>query len=75
MTALQGTRAAGTHECHVPAAGTHLAASTPGNRGYATGRENYLVRHCVLEAARDSGEAGQARMDEVAAAIRQVIRL
>lgn len=129
MTAPQGTPtaastlAAGTHECHVPPASTHLTASTPGTRGYATGRENYLVRlrriegqvrgvqkmladdrwcpdvvnqlaavtratqevaagllddhvrHCVLEAARDSGEAGQARMDEVAAAIRQVIRL
>ena len=129
MAAPQGTRtaathlAAGTHECHVPDPGTHHAASTPGTRGYATGRENYLVRlrriegqvrgvqkmladdrwcpdvvnqlaaitratqevaagllddhvrHCVLQAARDSGEAGQARMDEVAAAIRQVIRL
>lgn len=127
MTASQGTRttasplAAGTHECHLP--DPRLAASTPGTRGYAAGRENYLVRlrriegqvrgvqkmladdrwcpdvvnqlaavtratqevaagllddhvrHCVLQAARDSGEAGQARMDEVAAAIRQVIRL
>lgn len=129
MTATEGTLitapedAPSTHECHLPAAGATRGGSVPGTRGYATGRENYLVRlrriegqvrgvqrmlaedrwcpdvvnqlaaitratqevaagllddhvrHCVLEAARDSGDAGQARMDEVAAAIRQVIRL
>lgn len=52
-----------------------LAAITRATQEVAAGLLDDHVRHCVLEAARDSGEAGQARMDEVAAAIRQVIRL
>lgn len=52
-----------------------LAAVTRAAEEVAAGLLDDHVRHCVLEAARQSGDAGQARMDEVAAAIRQVIRL
>ena len=52
-----------------------LAAVTRATEEVAAGLLDDHVRHCVLEAARQSGDAGQARMDEVAAAIRQVIRL
>ncbi|WP_341925186.1 metal-sensing transcriptional repressor [Nocardioides psychrotolerans] len=58
-----------------PTSSTQLAAITRATQEVAAGLLDDHVRHCVLEAARDSGEAGQARMDEVAAAIRQVIRL
>ena len=52
-----------------------LAAVTRATEEVAAALLEDHVRHCVLEAARQSGDAGQARMDEVAAAIRQVIRL
>lgn len=52
-----------------------LAAVTRETQKVAAGLPYDHARHCVLEAAHDSGEAGQARMDEVAAAIRQVGRL
>ena len=52
-----------------------LAAVTRATEEVAAALLDDHVRHCVLEAARLSGDAGQARMDEVAAAIRQVIRL
>jgi DNA-binding FrmR family transcriptional regulator len=52
-----------------------LAAVTRATEEVAAALLEDHVRHCVLEAARDSGEAGQALMDEVAATIRQVIRL
>jgi DNA-binding FrmR family transcriptional regulator len=54
---------------------TQLAAVTRATEEVAAGLLDDHVRHCVLEAARDSGDAAQTRMDEVAAAIRQVIRL
>ena len=52
-----------------------LAAVTRATEEVAAGLLDDHVRHCVLDAARDSSDAGQARMDEVAAAISQVIRL
>jgi DNA-binding FrmR family transcriptional regulator len=52
-----------------------LASETRETEDVAAALLEDHVRHCVLEAARDSGEAGQALMDEVAATIRQVIRL
>ncbi len=41
----------------------------------AVGLLNDHLRHCVLTAARSSGDAGAASLDEVAGAIRQVVRL
>jgi len=54
---------------------TQLAAATRALQEVAAGLLNDHVRHCVLAAARDSVESGDERMDEIAATIRQVIRL
>lgn len=54
---------------------TQLAAVTRATEEVAAGLLEDHVRHCVLDAARTSDDAGQARMDEVGAAIRQIIRL
>lgn len=54
---------------------TQLAAITRATQEVAAGLIDDHVRHCVLQAARDPDGGGQERMDEVAAAIRQVIRL
>ena len=54
---------------------TQLAAVTRATQEVAAGLLEDHIRHCVLDAARTSDDAGQARMDEVAATIRQVIRL
>ena len=54
---------------------TQLAAVTRAAQEVAAGLLNDHVRHCVLAATRDSVEGGEVRMDELAATIRQVIRL
>ncbi len=54
---------------------TQLAAVTRALQEVAAGLLNDHVRQCVLAAARDSVENGDDRMDEIAATIRQVIRL
>jgi len=54
---------------------TQLAAVTRAVQEVAAGLLNDHVRHCVLTATRDSTDAGEDRMEEVAATIRQVIRL
>jgi DNA-binding FrmR family transcriptional regulator len=54
---------------------TQLAAVTRAVQEVAAGLLNDHVRHCVLAAARESADGGEVRMDELAATIRQVIRL
>lgn len=54
---------------------TQLAAVTRAVQEVAAGLLNDHVRHCVLAATRDSATGGEERMDELAATIRQVIRL
>lgn len=54
---------------------TQLAAVTRAVQEVAAGLLNDHVRHCVLTAAKDTAELGEDRLDEVAATIRQVIRL
>lgn len=52
-----------------------LAAVTRATQEVAAALLDDHMRHCVLEAARTSDDDGQVHLDEVAAAIRQVIRL
>ena len=54
---------------------TQLAAVTRATQEVAAGLLNDHVRHCVLAATRESVDDGDHRMDELAATIRQVIRL
>lgn len=54
---------------------TQVASATRALQEVAVGLLNDHVGHCVLAAARDSEEAGLASVDEVAATIRQVVRL
>ena len=41
----------------------------------AIGLLNDHIRHCVVDAARDSDASGNERLDEVASTIRQVLKL
>ena len=52
-----------------------LSSATRALQEVAAGLLNDHVRHCVLPTARQSAEDADQRMDEVAATIRQVIRL
>lgn len=54
---------------------TQLAAVTRAVQEVAAGLLNDHVRHCVLAATRDSAPGGEDPMEELAATIRQVIRL
>lgn len=54
---------------------TQLAAVTRAVHEVAAGLLNDHVHHCVFAATRDSAAGGEERMDELAATIRQVIRL
>ena len=54
---------------------TQLAAVTRAVQEVAAGVLTDHVRHCVVAATRDSAVGGEERMDELAATIRQVIRL
>lgn len=54
---------------------TQLAAVTRAVQEVAAGVLNDHVRHCVVAATRDSAIGGGERLDELAATIRQVIRL
>jgi DNA-binding FrmR family transcriptional regulator len=58
-----------------PVVVNQLAALTRATQEVAAGLLTDHVRHCVMTSARESPEAGDGRMDEVAATIRQVIRL
>lgn len=52
-----------------------VGSATRALQEVAVGLLNDHLRHCVLTAARGSGDAGAASLDEVASAIRQVVRL
>jgi DNA-binding FrmR family transcriptional regulator len=52
-----------------------VASATRALQEVAVGLLSDHVGHCVLAAARDSGDAGLASRDEVASTIRQVVRL
>jgi DNA-binding FrmR family transcriptional regulator len=52
-----------------------VGSATRALQEVAVGLLNDHLRHCVLTAARSSGDAGAASLDEVAGAIRQVVRL
>ena len=54
---------------------TQLAAVTRAVQEVAAGLLNDHVRHCILAATRVSASGEEDRMDELAATIRQVIRL
>jgi DNA-binding FrmR family transcriptional regulator len=54
---------------------TQVASVTRALQEVAVGLLNDHLRHCVMAAARTSDADGQARLDEVAATIRQVVRL
>ncbi len=54
---------------------TQVASATRALQEVAVGLLSDHLRHCVLAAARASGKDGQARLDEVATTIRQVVRL
>ena len=54
---------------------TQIASATRALQEVAVGMLNDHLRHCVMAAARASDDDGQARLDEVAATIRQVVRL
>jgi DNA-binding FrmR family transcriptional regulator len=54
---------------------TQVASATRALQEVAVGLLNDHVQHCVLAAARTSQADGEARLDEVAATIRQVVRL
>lgn len=54
---------------------TQVSSATRALQEVAVGLLNDHLRHCVMGAARSSTEDGQARLDEVAATIRQVVRL
>ena len=52
-----------------------VGSATRALQEVAVGLLNDHLRHCVLAAARGSQDAGAASLDEVAGAIRQVVRL
>jgi len=52
-----------------------VASATRALQEVAVGLLNDHISHCVTAAARSAPEAGEARLDEVAATIRQVVRL
>lgn len=54
---------------------TQVASATRALQEVAVGLLNDHVQHCVVAAARNSEDEGRARLDEVAATIRQVVRL
>ncbi|MGH9120891.1 MAG: metal-sensitive transcriptional regulator, partial [Acidimicrobiales bacterium] len=54
---------------------TQVSSATRALQEVAVGLLNDHLRHCVMGAARSSTEDGHARLDEVAATIRQVVRL
>ena len=54
---------------------TQVASVTGALQEVAVGLLNDHLRHCVLTAAKDSADAGDARLDELAATIRQAVRL
>jgi DNA-binding FrmR family transcriptional regulator len=54
---------------------TQVASATRALQEVAVGLLNDHLRHCVMAAVKASDADGQARLDEVAATIRQVVRL
>ncbi len=54
---------------------TQVASATRALQEVAVGLLNDHLGHCVMSAASGSPSDGQAHLDEVAAAIRQVVRL
>jgi DNA-binding FrmR family transcriptional regulator len=54
---------------------TQVASTTRALQEVAVGLLNDHLHHCVMEAARDSDTEAQTRLDEVAATLRQVVRL
>lgn len=54
---------------------TQVASATRALQEVAVGLLNDHLRHCVMGAAKASDADGQARLDEVATTIRQVVRL
>ncbi len=54
---------------------TQVASVTRALQEVAVGLLSDHLGHCVLSAARESGEAGMEGLDEVAGTIRQVVRL
>ena len=52
-----------------------VGSATRALQEVAVGLLNDHLRHCVLTAARDSHDGGAASLDEMASAIRQVVRL
>lgn len=58
----------------MPGRVTQVASAARALQGVAVGLLNDHISHCVTTAARSAPEEGEARLDEVAAAIRQVVR-
>lgn len=54
---------------------TQVASVTRALQEVSVGLLNDHLQHCVLDTARGSTAEGRARLDEVAATIRQVVRL
>ena len=54
---------------------TQIGSATRALQEVAVGMLNDHLRHCVMAAAKASDADGQAHLDEVAATIRQVVRL
>jgi DNA-binding FrmR family transcriptional regulator len=54
---------------------TQVASTTRALQEVAVGLLNDHLHHCVMDAARSSDTEAEARLDEVAATIRQVVRL
>lgn len=54
---------------------TQVASTTRALQEVAVGLLNDHLQHCVIAAARSSDAEGQAQLAEVAATIRQVVRL
>jgi DNA-binding FrmR family transcriptional regulator len=54
---------------------TQIGSATRALQEVAVGMLNDHLRHCVMAAVKASDADGQARLDEVAATIRQVVRL
>ncbi len=54
---------------------TQVASATRALQEVAVGLLNDHLQHCVMAAAKSSDAGGQACLDEVAATIRQVVRL
>lgn len=58
-----------------PGVVTQVSSAKRALQEVAVGLLNDHLRHCVMAAARESDEAAETRLDEVAATIRQVVRL